>query len=372
LTAVGLAFMTAVTMAGCSSNATVSPPAAHLTSTWAVQSTSNPSGAATSSLLGVSCPSATACTAVGYYTNQANVEVALAEHWNGARWVIQPTAIPAGALSSGLSGVSCPSATACTAVGGYTDSSGVGVALAERWAGNRWTTQPTSTPTGATSGSLSAVSCPSTTACTAVGGYTGSNGVGMTLAERWTCPSITACTAVGGYTESTGTSVTLAEGWSGSGWVLQVTSNAGGGTGGTLSGVSCPSATACTAVGGYTNSANVGVTLAEYWDGSVWAIQETPTPTDGTFSSLGLRGGISCPSASACTAVGHYDRGSRVGFTLVERLKGTAWDIQSAPDASGATGSGLNDVSCPSATACTAVGSYTSRSGQGVTLAEHD
>jgi hypothetical protein len=60
-----------------------------------VQSTPNPSGALFSELNGVSCASASACTAVGYYGISFNGftynEGTLAEAWNGTTWVIQPT-----------------------------------------------------------------------------------------------------------------------------------------------------------------------------------------------------------------------------------------------------------------------------------------
>ena len=102
--AMGLAVMTALTMTGCSSNAAIAPPTPRVPSAWTIQSTANPSGAATGSLLGVSCPSVTTCMAVGYYTNHSNVEVTLAERWNGNRWTIESTSSPEGALSSGLSG----------------------------------------------------------------------------------------------------------------------------------------------------------------------------------------------------------------------------------------------------------------------------
>ena len=47
---------------------------------------------------------------------------------------------------------------------------------------------------------------------------------------------------------------------------------------GELSGVSCPSATAYTATGYYQNSSLAQVTLAEYWNGTSWAIQSSPKP----------------------------------------------------------------------------------------------
>lgn len=51
----------------------------------------------------------------------------------GPSWKIQPTPNPSGATGSSLSGVSCTAATACTAVGDYGNSSGNDVTLAERY-----------------------------------------------------------------------------------------------------------------------------------------------------------------------------------------------------------------------------------------------
>jgi hypothetical protein len=50
-------------------------------STWAVQATPNPSGSATSNLNGVSCTSASACIAAGYWNNSANFQRTLAERY---------------------------------------------------------------------------------------------------------------------------------------------------------------------------------------------------------------------------------------------------------------------------------------------------
>src|SRR5205823_6314005 len=126
------------------------------------------------------------CTAVGSSddTNSA-VYGTLAERWNGSSWAIQPTPNPSGVYGSRLSGVSCSSASGCTAVGGYVTSSGIEVTLAERWNGTIWAIQPTPNPTGAKSSQLAAVSCNSASACAGVGTYTNSSGTQVPLAERW-------------------------------------------------------------------------------------------------------------------------------------------------------------------------------------------
>jgi hypothetical protein len=297
-------------------------------STWTIQPT--PSGGG--SLNGVSCASATACIAVGS-SNGAT----LAERWDGSTWTIQPT--PSG--GSNLNAVSCASATACTAVG----SNSGGVAMAERWDGSTWTIQSTPDPSASYPSSLSGVSCTSATACIAVGASVIVDGDCSNLAERW----------------------------DGSSWTLQNVATPSGSIDGCLSGVSCTSATACTTVGYYLDEITTPpfgdyyVTLAERWDGSTWTVQTTPNPTDlGGGSSLN---GVSCTSVRACTAVGSKPYGKKVTL-LTEVWDGSTWTLQTPPTPSGATSRGLSGVSCTSAAACTAIGHYVSGGGVVMTLAE--
>jgi hypothetical protein len=354
--------------------------------TWTVQTTPNPTGALDSFLNGVSCTSATSCTAVGSFITSARTLVTLAETWNGTSWTIQATPTPTGAQNSSLSGVSCTSATSCTAVGNYTNSGGTEVTLAETWNGTTWTAQTTPNPTG-TSASLSGTSCTSGTACTAVGSYVSSSGIYMMLAERWdgskwtiqatpnpsnapnflygvSCTSTTGCTAVGYYNGSGGDQLTLAVRWDGTNWTIQSTPDPSGGRESSLSGASCTAPAACTAVGYYVNTTGHQLMLAERWDGVAWTVQTTPNPTGAQFSSLS---GVSCTSATACTAVGSY--ANSAGLTLAERWNGTTWTVQPTPNPTG-TSPSLYGVSCTSATACIAVGSYIDSTGNRVTLAE--
>jgi hypothetical protein len=275
----------------------------------------------------VSCTSTTACTAVGYFFNSANHLVTMAEHWNGTNWTIQPTPNPAGATGSQLYSVSCTSITACTAVGYFMNSVGTHLTLAERWNGTSWSLQTTPNPTGAMSSDLLGIRCTSTTACSAVGNYYNRSGTQLTLAERWngttwavrttpnptgasssalldvSCTSATACTAVGNYNNRSGTRLTLAERWNGTGWAIQPTANLAGADFTQLSGVSCTSSMACTAVGDGGSNSGTAVTLAERWNGANWAIQPTPNPAGSTQSSLGA---VSCTLTTACTAVGAH------------------------------------------------------------------
>lgn len=76
----------------------------------------------------------------------------------GAQWSLQPIPLPAGASSSELNGISCPTPQECTAVGYYQTSTG-GHALAERRDAAGWQMQPTPELAGTADGFLKSVSC---------------------------------------------------------------------------------------------------------------------------------------------------------------------------------------------------------------------
>jgi hypothetical protein len=364
----------------------VGSPAA--SATWKIQSTPNPSGSDGNNLEGVSCTSATACTAVGYYYSPSGSVITLAEQWNGTTWTIHT-----GPTVTSLNGVSCTSASACTAVGSVLSNSGDVVTRAERWNGTSWTTQTTPNPSGAGSSQLNGVSCTSASACTAVGYYYNTSGIYFTLAEGWngkswtiqatpkptgssqpelegvSCTSASACTAVGGYEDSSGADRTLADGWNGTSWTTHATTNPGPESD-YLYGASCTSASACTAVGYKQLSSGRLVTLAERWNGTSWTTQTTPNPSG---PDTNVFSGVSCASASACTAVGYYDRSNAEPTApFAEGWNGTTWTVQTTPSPAGTDDSPLNGVSCTAASTCTAVGEYQDSSGTYLTLAERE
>jgi hypothetical protein len=355
---------------------------------WAIQTTPNPSGGMFPSLNDVSCPSASSCTAVGTYTASSGVTRTLAERWNGATWSIQTTPIPSGATLAIFNGVSCTSASSCTAVGRYNTSAGQ-LALAERWNGGTWTVQ--ATPSGLTNAELVGVSCISATNCTA----TGDSNAG-TLAEHWngmtwsiqttpnpsgttsfpdlasvSCASATSCTAVGQYIPGFST-IMLAEHWNGTRWAIQATPSPSGAASSQLAGVSCTSASTCTATGFYSSSSGTLLALAERWNGTAWSVQTVPDPSGSPDAQLSA---VSCTSATRCTAAGWYTVSITDGdvLTLAEHWNGTKWAIKRTPNPSGAATSALDGISCTSsATACTAAGLYSTSAGPSFTLAERN
>jgi hypothetical protein len=348
-----------------------------------IQATPNPAGAVWSSLFGVSCTSARACVAVGYYYDTTRRLRPLAERWNGRNWAIQATPRPAGALASGFFAVSCTSPGACTAAGADAGSGGKTVTLAQAWNGTRWRVQATpATPNPASifANGLAGVSCASPRACTAVGRYLGFYTVGYrSVVLRWngarwavqatpddigattsdlaavSCAAPDACTAVGSFDQTPTRVTSLAETWNGTRWQIQPVPSPVGATGSYLYAVSCTSPRACTATGYYTNRSGKALALAATWNGTRWQTSPAASPAGAAGSYLY---GVSCTSPRACTATGTYYISSGEGLALAERWNGRTWRIQATPAPARNRGSYLGGVSCTRARACVAVGTY--------------
>ena len=292
-----------------------------------------------SQLNGVSCSSADACTAVGSFVTSAGQGEMLALRWNGTDWKLERPSTPPGETGGQLAGVSCSSPRACMAVGNSYTGAGNPVMLAERWNGTRWEVERTPSPAGTTVSGLSGVSCSAANGCTAIGDASNYPSPGVMLAERW----------------------------NGTRWKLESIPSPAGATDPVLNGVSCWASSGCTAVGDYGNSSRNPATLAERWNGTRWKVERTPNRPGATFNELH---GVSCSSASACTAVGDWINYPTYQGTLAERWNGTRWTLQRTPNPAGTTLSDLNDVSCLLPTACIGVGDFGGSSSHFDTLAE--
>jgi hypothetical protein len=90
-----------------------------------------------------------------------------------------------------------------------------------------------------------------------------------------------------------------------------------------------------------------------------WRVQKSPDLT----TPAGALASISCVTAHACTAVGSYvDKAGRF-VTLAEAWNGTSWRRQPTPSPAGGSNLLLTGVSCASTDFCEAVGSYIVRGG---------
>jgi hypothetical protein len=372
----------------------LNPTVAAASTAWSIVPSPN-AGTTGNALASISCPSASVCFAVGYSSNANLIEQTLIEEWNGTTWSIVPSPNASATESDGLAAVTCISTTDCTAVGNLSATSAnetlITQTLIEQWNGTTWSIVPSPSPT-ATAGTLDAVSCTSSTACTAVGkAYpkalieewngtswsivpspnTGTNNQGAgTALSGVSCTSASACIAVG-YSGNLDAQ-TLVEQWNGTTWSIVSSPDVSSTENNYLNAISCTSASACTAVGFAADSAIDGPTLVEQWNGTSWSIQPSPSPVVGSdLSNLDELNGVSCTSSSACTAVGSFSstanpmRGPYTQGNLIEQWNGTTWSVVPVPAGSPA----LYGDSCV-ASACTAVGFIAGTGNNSSTLVE--
>ncbi|HEY1650905.1 MAG TPA: hypothetical protein VGG09_03400, partial [Acidimicrobiales bacterium] len=286
-------------------------PAQVSASSWATMPTTA-AATPTNTDTGVSCVSSVFCMAVGngYYQS---TPATTAESWNGSTW--SPLTMPTVANSTGgvvLAGVSCVTTGFCMAAGyAYYSSGNTYTSLVEQWNGTAWSvTQGTVAPSS--DNYLYDVSCLSTTFCMAIGG-----------------------TDTAPYVEQ----------WNGSTWTPTTLSIPGGFSDAYFSAISCTTISSCMAVG-YTNGSSTALPLAELWNGSTWTV--TPVPAVTASPNYGLDG-VSCAGPSFCAAVGGNENKN-----VVETWNGSSWTLDTVATPSG--GGNLIGVSCFSATSCTAVG----------------
>lgn len=129
--------------------------------------------------------------------------------------------------------------------------------------------------------------------------------------------------------------------------------------------VSCPARTTCVAVGSYVGTDGVGRTLAERWDGGSWRVAGSPNAANSEVSSLDE---VSCVSAAACEAVGSWHGiRSTPAALLAASWNGRSWRMVPIPELSSTS---LGAISCAAAGACMTVGSRTTPSGGSQAVAQ--
>lgn len=231
-------------------------------------------------------------------------------------WVQMTSAHPSGIEPRDkLSAVSCPTTKFCMAVGtqdpNSTTSNGVNEPLAEKWTGS-WKITPTPNPDPSILDQLTNVSCSSPSSCVA-------------LSRPYA-------------------SATYSETWNGSTWTAEALPT---GLFQDLLSLSCYG-TDCLAVGFQSTSTEL-TTFAAEWNGASWSLDPTTIP-NATFSS------VSCYGPQQCLAVGQNTAGG-TGTPLAETFDDGVWsDVSPA-------GTGLPrlfDVSCVvTATTCIALDAAT-------------
>jgi hypothetical protein len=401
----------------------VAPPTPGWTTTQAPLPADAGTGAADPSVYTASstCPAANACVTVGWYNDTSGQTWGMVETQNGTTWndteAPQPSNAGAGAdqgfwfgsqdcgFDAPCRAVSCPSTTACVAVGQYMDSSGFLQPVVDTLANGTWSSQEGALPADAATDTtpthpqdyLYSVSCSTATSCVAVGQYTNTSGDQVayisTLANgSWSamaapqpadaatgspdsflfgvsCASPAVCVATGQYTSTTTSTAGLLEVLSNGSWTglrAPEPSNddtSGGGFGIVIQ-VACPTTSTCVAVGSYDIQGGGGSPLIDTWNGSTWSSIEGPLPADANTADGGQLLAVSCGSPTSCAAVGGYDYGPTPNEAgLIDTLSGGTWTATRAPvpaDATAGTNAfaNLNEVACSAPSFCLSVGSY--------------
>ncbi len=309
------------------------------------------------SLTGIACPTATTCEAVGVdvtYTSQGSTI--------GPGLIVPITSGVAGAPQNvtgtqSLSAIACPSSTSCVAIG--TNSSGPVVVSITLGA----------TDTFVTSSVVSAVqtwhsiACPTTTECEAVAQGTigqvvvpitdGTPGSPQVISGAYSlaaiaCPSATTCEVAGEIDANStpeGAILPITNGVPGT--LQQVPGIA------SLSGIACPSVSSCEAAGsdntqpGEWMDASVSIDLGTTDSfGTVWPMQVV----DGTPA-------VACATSTSCVVVStnvQINNNFNQNGTETPLTNGFPGETQAAPSTYG-----LAAAACPSATACIGAGSQT-------------
>lgn len=382
---------------------------------WSLQTMPKPAGAVAYELTGVDCPTTTLCFAVGAYEESGGAKRAMVARWNGTEWTLQPITNGIETKQSILLDVSCSDIKSCIAVGGYRDATNTQLTYGVWFDGNVWTKVGTKNPSGSTNSVLQNVNCSDRHRCVAVGDWLNA-GVWQPMVQHsegileWSLDSVAnpsessftvlegvecriTCIASGWYTE-TGKNKTLVETMDMTAWTQREIPNPT--IQNTISGISCSFTVTCLAVGMSSSTARAymgatiweemaspaipgsissqlrdvscvaGVTFcmaggvnelssekpyAAKWAGSGWTTYKLPLPSG---SINGVVNDISCTSSTACTAVGDYKKES-TSFSYAARWNGSTWSVQSVPKL-GTSFNVLMSVSCVSSTSCVAVG----------------
>jgi hypothetical protein len=358
-------------------------------------------------LYSVACPSSSRCIAVGDYFNSSGHDQALMVIGSGSSWTARNVPLPADPGTTpiySLISVACPSPSKCVAVGSYSSSSYDGGLLVTEY-GSSWTARKAPVPANASadsSATLNAVACSAASACVAVGYYFDSsqNTQGLLLTESgstWTATEAPApldaesgttliavacalkhgCVAVGGYHQAAAPLPQDTQGMLvtrlGSSWV---TTRIGVSPDVSAEAAACDSSEAvCVAVGQYTDPAGHEQGLVLAGSGSSWSASRAPEPANADANPGGGLSAVTCPSESACVAVGLYTDESGREQGLVLAVSGSSWAAIRTPVPPYAAANpdvSLDSVSCRSELTCVAVGSYVDSSGrqQGLLLTE--
>jgi hypothetical protein len=260
----------------------------------------------------------------------------------GMTWSAQAVPLPQGASGpyAFLDGISCPTASFCTATGSYQDAFLNNHGLIATFANGAWTAQKAPEPPGF---------------------------VGAGILPQVTCPSVSVCVAVGLYIDTSSHFYPLIETWNGSAWTAlpaPLPANAGNAPDfQQLTAVSCASPVSCVATGFYQDSTLNDWGLIETLQGGTWAATTAPQPANSDAANQGTAlYDVSCPTPAFCLTGGTYRAMGSATLGMVDTLSNGRWSSAAVPvPSNAATTSGFSyarAVGCYSPVACVTAGWY--------------
>jgi hypothetical protein len=287
--------------------------------TWTATTAAQPSTfSGNESLDGVSCPSSQSCAAVGSFEDSSSIAQGVLLNDSGGSWTAEPAPLPSDqpGIDTSMGGVSCAGSN-CEATGIYENPASGHRGLLESYSGGTWSATDAPEPSDAASGnadeaSLNSVDCATATSCTVVGDYVNSSSVirgmiesidsgtptvttaplptdaGSTNAgdlSAVSCISSDRCVAVGDYaTTSSSNNSALIDDEVGGTWTAlkaPVPSDAATDTSAAsgLFGLSCTPDGGCAAGGDYTDTSGNGQGLLENFVPGVPAVTSVSPST---------------------------------------------------------------------------------------------
>jgi hypothetical protein len=317
-----------------------------------------------SEVTGISCPAVGTCVVIGDYNKVGGITVSFIDSGWAGTWSTMVTPLPANASASNPDpfpvGLACPGVGFCVVSGGYHDVSNNEQGLLLVLSGGAWTPQEAPLPANANAVpevDIITAACAAPGSCFVPGDYQDTSNHaepllltlsgGAWIATEGAVPSDAAPDPQAGFTGSTcaapGTCYAVGEYSNVSGGESGVIETLSGGaatgteaplppnartTGSptpmsTVYDISCPSATSCEAVGGYSAVGTGVAPMAETLASGTW----TPTALPGAGSSptsITFAQGISCSWPGSCAAVGISENGGP-SSGLIETLTAGTW-----------------------------------------------
>jgi hypothetical protein len=338
----------------------------------------------------VSCAAPSACVAVGsYYTGTSTL---FADTLTNGAWNTTQVPNPSddNLADTYFSALSCPTPSWCVATGQYQNTPHAEPeGFASVLSGGSWTTTTLPLPPSFSDPNLTVeafgLSCPAPGWCVQVGSFRDPSdnlqGFLDTLSGgSWTstqaplpagtpanpgldlfaasCSAVGSCVAVGPYNSMSNNVIDELAGGTWTATKAPLPNNAGGTS--EIFSVSCPpNGATCVGVGDYQDSGFKSQNAAWSISSNSTTATEVPTPPDVTANPQASLNDVSCPVAGWCEAVGEYDSATvPQGTTEAAVYSGGTWTAQQPPGVSAADTGGayMNNVACSWPGSCAATG----------------